>query len=371
MEREARRNGAPAVGPDACRGPTVVIYCQIMHATVLALAAVVALTAAYTLLSDRTEYSSLGRRRLDAWAFAAGLLCLTTMVYGGADVERARRSVVSRVTQVAEAPLAVVHRRNAVSLRSPDRAAAPAAAEQVVAAVLAPESGASAAGPSAAGPSDPVSTERNARRRGGYVEPLASSEPMPEPTESAALPVGGVFTASLEIETPEPSAGAVGPIVVVPPATRMPMRPTDEPPRPPEPTAVPSPWATPTRVCGDPRAIDLELDVIDASIERVGGSLTVRYRAQVHNRSTFPVRLRDVVVALEGRDSGSERFGYERLPDLQVEPSVVHALEGVLRLDKSPSPFSSVQFCVSLVTETCGQSLPYHSTKRCISARGF
>jgi hypothetical protein len=159
--------------------------------------------------------------------------------------------------------------------------------------------------------------------------------------------------------------------VIVPTPTPPPPAPTDRPVEPRQPTPVPSPWVTPTPFCGDPRAIVLDLDVLDASLERSGGAQAVRYRAQVHNRSTFPVRLRDITVTLEGRDNTSERFGHERLSDVQVEPSVVHAVEGLLTLEKSPSPFGSAQLCVSLVTETCGQSLPYHATKRCIAARGF
>jgi hypothetical protein len=342
-----------------------------MLATVVALAAVIALALAYAVVSERLDDGSLARRQLDVWVFVGGLACLVAMLCGGGNVHQSQLELAARRPLAQPVPTVVV-RQLAVSLGG-----VPTVQPSVVAAALVTDaeghpidrSAESAGAPGWSGqaakpPFVSLLGERPAAS-------AASGDQVPVQTEGQAVAADSVYTSSLAMSPPQPSAPALSPVVVVPPTSAPPPSPTELPPVPRQPTAVPSPWATPTPFCGDPHDIVLDLDVLDASIERDGSQISVRYRAQVHNKSTFPVRIRDLVVTLEGRDSGSERFGYQRLADMQVEPTVVQAIEGSLTLDKSPSPFGSTQLCVSLTTETCGQSLPYHPTKRCVVSRGF
>lgn len=341
-----------------------------MATTIAGLASAVVLAVAYVVLAERMDEGSLARRQLDAWVFVAGVGCLLVMLTGGASVSRARHLAIQRVGMLPEGPM-VVEREKQVSLyrdaigerdaaepeaalRAPSEARdAPLAADDGEVAVV-------------AGGAAPYVALRGERPR---VTDGPALQPPLAPVADAPLP-GGVYTPALAAQPPD-ATPPVQAVVIAPPTARPIPPATDLPPTPAPPTPEPSPWPSPTPFCGDPRDIVVDLGVLDASIERGGEAPTVRYRAQVHNRSTFPVTLADVLVTLEGRDSGSERFGHVRLPDFQVEPSVVHALEGTMTLTKSPSPFGTTQLCVSLVTETCGQALPYHLTKRCTGARGY
>jgi len=341
-----------------------------MLTTVAALGTTVALALAYRLVTERMDYGSLSRRQLDAWVFVAGLGCLSLMVYGGADVHRAELEVGAALPGIPEGAT-VIERRATVALVSAGGPAQGPLQPAPVGAWTEPDENTEPEPP-------PVGVDAAGAASTAYV--FLRRVPTPTaPAQSVAaqavageelVSARGAYTPSMAARSPELLPPVAGPIVVVPPTERAVVVPTDEPP-PPTATAPPSPWATPTPFCGQPGDIVLDLDVLDASMERVAGQLAVRYRAQVYNRSTFPVRLVDLTVTLEGRDSGSERFGRSRLGDVQIEPSVVHAIEGTMVLDKSPSPFGSTQLCVSLVAETCGRSLPYHSTKRCVAARGF
>lgn len=341
-----------------------------MAMTIAGLASAVVLAVAYVVLAERMDEGSLARRQLDAWVFVAGVGCLVVMLTGGASVSRARHLAMQRVVTVSEGPM-VVERTQPVSLyrdavgrrevTEPDVAVG--APEELRVAPLAADTGEQAVEADGGAPYVALRGERPT------VAEVPAVQPPLVPVTDAPLP-GGVYTPSLAV-LPPVGTPAVEAVVIAPPTARPIPPATDVPPSPAPPTPEPSPWPSPTPFCGDPRDIVVDLEVLDASIERGAEAPTVRYRAQVHNRSTFPVTLVDVLVTLEGRDSGSERFGHVRLPDVQVEPSVVHALEGTMTLTKSPSPFGTTQLCVSLVTETCGRALPYHLTKRCTGARGY
>jgi hypothetical protein len=316
------------------------------------------------------DYATVHRRQLDVWAALAGFACLTTILFGAADVRRSTRLELEPPDLSEQRP-EIVYRQEPVELaRDEVRTEALDSVGETIVIVaseyLPPQRLVARALPTQ--PAYDRGAAGDAASRRDETRPTSAPsvlvEELPEPR--------GVYTPSLAIDplaSPTPTAGQIVIVATeLPEATR---EPTAPPPTHMPPTDVPPLPATPTPHCGDPEDIDIELKVVEARLDRGLDPLGVRYSAQAHNRSAFPVKLVDILVTIESQDVGAEQFGHEAWQDVAVESGVLYSLEGNVELKKSPSPFGTTQLCVAFVTETCGRSVPYQVTKHCIAVEGF
>ncbi|MFN2251257.1 MAG: hypothetical protein ACK2UL_05005 [Anaerolineae bacterium] len=343
-----------------------------MTASLLALAAAVATVVVYAVLADRMDYATVHRRQLDVWAALAGFACLTTILYGAADVRRSSAARAGLDGIDGQSP-EIVYRQEAVVLEREPAAVDTGDYFGDTVVIIEPGTQPGTVDQAAASPG------------GGPVTPLeadAYSDPRPDGRVWAtdqplvlvedAVDSRGVYTPALGTDPQSSPTPTVGQIVIV--ATEKPAEPrypTAPPPTQVPPTDAPAPRATATPHCGDPEDIEVGLEVAYARLLEGRDPQTVEYRAQVVNRSVFPVKLVDILVTIESQDVGAEQFGHAARQDVMVEPSVLFSLDGDVELKKSPSPFGTTQLCVSFVTETCGRSVPYQVTKRCLAVDGF
>lgn len=350
---------------------------SIMVATLLALGCALLTVVAYGVAADRLDYATVQRRQLDVWVATIGFVCLVTILYGSAEVRRAESPVGTAVPFLAtEAPAVARHAEPDLHRVTLPEQPAAAIDTSIVPQVVASADQASS---QAAGNEQADSAYYVFRRPRPDVVPTAPSWAPPPTAPAMPSPPGeltwqGVLTPMLEalpiatptirfesIAVPSPAATDVPrePTVAAPPPRPMPTLPVQLP-----------PLATPTPQCGDPQDIRVELVVLDAYVDRDGTSLGVTYRAEVRNRSAFPVTLTDISAVAESGEV-SQRYGHRALPSVALEPGVLHRLDGRVELTKSPSPFEMSVMCVSFVPETCGRSVPYRLTKHCLTTRGF
>jgi hypothetical protein len=346
-----------------------------MAATMLALTGATLTVVIYAVVTDRMDYATVQRRQLDLVVALVGFLCLSTIIYGVADVRREQRQLLAASPTAVDRP-AIILRQGAVAL-SPDDGAS--AAQPV--ADIAPD-----VAPTSVGVDSGASGEPSGADAGYYFEraprlPTRTVRPgeilaathTPTPLAHAWPAWRAVITPVIQIlplATPSPTSlpEAMSSPVVIP----IPRDPTPDPP-----TVVPTaeepppPPASPTPHCGSPDDIRASVQVVDVGIDRQTSPPTIRFRAEARNGSAFPITLRDVSVVVESGDPGSEQFGHVSPRDVAVEPGVIHVFEGIVVLTKAPSLFESTQVCVSFVTETCGRSVPYRVTKHCLAAHGF
>ncbi|RIL06550.1 hypothetical protein DCC79_15370, partial [bacterium] len=172
--------------------------------------------------------------------------------------------------------------------------------------------------------------------------------------------------------TPEPPATpAVSRVVIV---TLAPPTPTPEPPTATaEPTLAPTVEPAPTAFCGPPNAMRLVLDVDGAQADRRSEPQGVSFRSTVRNDSAFPVSLTGLVITAQDSRSGADQFGSDRRQGaVEIAPGQSVSIDGVVKLDKFPSPFGRSELCVSFVAETCGRRSDQRPvTRRCTSISGF
>ncbi len=372
---------AVACAADACHPLMIPVYSRTMVAVLFGLSVAVVTACAYTILSERMDYASVHRRQLDAWAAMAAVTCLVGILFGGAEARSAAQSVTRQGRLEPAGPAgaaAPIDRLGFPPLGGEGDAPSPAAAP------------AGAALPGAAPPpvampaAEPAPAERPERGRdapasNAVVEPVAPQveEAAPE-VDLAPWLVPTVVTRRVDPSglyvpvTPEPPATpAVSRVVIV---TLAPPTPTPEPPTATaEPTLAPTVEPAPTAFCGPPNAMRLVLDVDGAQADRRSEPQGVSFRSTVRNDSAFPVSLTGLVITAQDSRSGADQFGSDRRQGaVEIAPGQSVSIDGVVKLDKFPSPFGRSELCVSFVAETCGRRSDQRPvTRRCTSISGF
>lgn len=351
-----------------------------MLAALLALGGTVVTALIYVWLTERTDYATVNRRQIDAWAAISAVAFLTAIVYGGAEM---RQAALARARQPQLLP-AVPAPREILRVRHPslDPAAPGAPAGVPMDATRAPESQSPPAAPGGGplvvvlGTGGLSVDERQHEPNPSELSPLAAFPlpdqgftPLLEPTATVVARLG----APLVHHAPATATSAAAPpvarpvlVTVVPSPTRVPpptaQPPTDEPPPPPAPTPH----------CGDPNRIDLRIEITEAEADRSGRPLSVRYASRVRNDTDFPLNLTDIVATAQDSRSGSDQFGSDRRGDVTIEPGHSVDIEGTITLEKFPSPFGRSELCISFVAETCGQrSSQRPVARRCSNIGGL
>jgi hypothetical protein len=139
----------------------------------------------------------------------------------------------------------------------------------------------------------------------------------------------------------------------------------------PVPTLAPELPREPTPVCGDPHAIQVGLNILQARVDRDSDPQSVRYRVRIENDADFPVVASNIVVTAQDSRSGSDQFGSDRPSNVRMEGRHSVEIEGAVVLDKQPSPFGRSELCVSFVADSCGRQAPFPITRRCFFISGF
>lgn len=338
-----------------------------MFHVLIGLAGAMATLVVYSILTERLPVISLRRRQLDSWACLLALGWLGGIAYGGAVVQ-------SRPLEDDGSNDAVRHRE----MRPPPvlRLTPPALQR----------------------PGDPVRLVVN---RPDPTPHLAAQPPVPAPSSGAgfesdedpnasdtettvleAMP--GLALVPAPTEVPRLGVATLNALRAAPTADRSPVIATRAPAalptivllptHPPTPSPFPTPRPpapAPTAVCGDPKAIRLEVRFDDAAADNDGRGLAVRYHLRVLNDSAFPVHLAEAVLAALSRGPGAEQFGSQRLDEVILAANSVYDLDGTLTLDRRPSPMTRTDLCMSFVPESCGQREPYRVFRRCTAVHGF
>jgi hypothetical protein len=345
-----------------------------MLAALLALGATVVTALIYVWLTERTDYATVNRRQLDAWAAISAVAFLTAIVYGGAEMRQAAlaRARQPQVFPAAPAPLEILRVRHP----SLDPAAPDSPEGVPMDATRAPESQLLPAGPD----DGPLAVVLETGGLSVDERDREPDEPDQLPLEAAPLPdqsftplVAATVTVVARLGAPQVRhAPATATSPLAPPVTRpvlvtvVPVLPTRVPPTTvPPPTQEPPPPPAPTPHCGDPNRIDLRIEITEAEADRSGRPLAVRYASRVRNDTDFPLNLTDIVATAQDSRSGSDQFGSDRKGDVTIEPGHWVDIDGTITLEKYPSPFGRSELCISFVPETCGQ----RSSQRPVSRR--
>lgn len=355
-----------------------------MSAALFGLVVAVVTACAYVLLTEHMDYASVPRRQLDAWAAMAAMTCLVGILFGGVE---ARTEAMLRAEQARQglpvggtAPMAPIPRLVEPPLGGAQ--AVPAAAEAPdVRVELLPD-------PAVPAVADPVADVFDAD------DDAVSSDRSPDPAPivpsllDEVLPVAPVPEAE-RWAVPTPIVRRTGPSGIFAPATATPAvaeRPgkavviTAVPPLPTPvpptatlaPTLAPTAPPAPTAFCGDPNDIRVVLDIGDADADRRSDPQGIRYRSTVRNDTAFPLNLTSIVITAQDSRSGADQFGSDRRIDVQIGPGGTAEINGIVKLDKYPSPFGRSELCVAFVAETCGRRSDQRPvTRRCTSISGF
>ena len=342
-----------------------------MNAALLALMSAVLTLLAYLLLTDQLEYATVRRRQIDAWAAMTALVCIVGIAYGGI---AARHDAEGFGSREASAVRAAVEVKRVVY---PDLARPAVVSSEVS---FAPSvtvlEGGVASEPERVSDPDPNPQRVEGASTLGADGPksIFLAEPRDDPgLAPIAAPAGPEIRDAIEvvIAAPTPTLQRV--------VTRVPLQPVRPAPTvelvlpsvTPEPPAQPTEPPAPTPFCGEPEAIRMTLRIDEARVDRESDPQAVRYRARVTNEAGFPVLVRNLLVTAQDSRSGSDQFGSDRQPDLQIEGGHSIAIEGAVKLEKYPSPFGRSELCVSFVTDSCGRQAAFPTTRRCFSISGF
>jgi hypothetical protein len=355
-----------------------------MIATVAAVLLVMVTLVVYQVSVERWESTAISRRQLDAWAVLSSLLALALILYGGSQAERERAAGASSAAPPARPALLRGAERDGGEPQAPqpDPRASAATLPEPTPASLAPDPAPPevvvAAADPAADPAAPVEAPE-----GDGQAPRDDLATEVAPPATAAAPSGRPAPIG-DPATPSPQAPPDDVILVpAPSATARPAVPTaGSRPRPPtvvpiSPTEIPTdqppppPVQQPEPICGDPREMRLSLRIQEAQAERGDDGQVVRYRAEIENGSAFPLVAGGIVAVAQDGRSSADQFGFERLPDAQIEALHTLSLQGTIVLTRHPSPMSRSELCISFVAETCGRRGDDLLTRRCFEIDGF
>lgn len=345
-----------------------------MDPTIFALLLAVATLFAYHALTERLDYSSVARRQMDAWAAISALLCLLGIAYGG-HAARQRAAADEASLSLVMAPTPIL-RSQVPDLRTPAMAQPPLGEPQWA---LETEGRIETLRDAAAESVDSGAPAGEARRESGdarYVsqEDLAGEgETEAEGRLIEATPIARQSTTLLllppqatptlqRVVTRVPAALTARPptqVAILPTATALP------------PTSAPELPVDPTPVCGDPTAIRVGLNILEAKVDRDSEPQAVRYRVRIENDAAFPIVASNIVVTAQDSRSGSDQFGSDRPSNVRMDGRHSVEIEGAVLLDKQPSPFGRSELCVSFVADSCGRQAPFPITRRCYFISGF
>lgn len=351
-----------------------------MVAVLIGLSVAVVTACAYTILSERMDYASVHRRQLDAWAAMAAVTCLAGILFGGAEARSAAQAI-ARDGYAGRAGAGTAAAARFDRLVEPPLPGGDGQAATAAPAVHAP---AVQPAPLAVPTTAPAPAEHPEGRRDDpaprvIAEPAAPQVPAAAPEIDLApwleptvvtrrADPSGLYAPATPVPPAAPAVGRVAIVTLVPP-TPSPAPPTATA----EPTSAPTVEPAPTAFCGQPNAMRLVLDVGGAQADRRSEPQGVSYRSTVRNDSAFPVSLTSLVITAQDSRSGADQFGSDRRAGaVEIAPGETMSIDGVVKLDKYPSPFGRSELCVSFIAETCGRRSDQRPvTRRCTSISGF